>query len=176
MTLTEVELAEAFDAAGFGRFRANIETVRAYVRYLADIDSNLVAAACLALGETAERMPTPRAIRRACGQLVGLPVAPDLDQAWRAAHDAALWERNYHNGDRTADRPELHPAVAEAFGAVGADEILTGGPTVRAQFRDWFLVAAERTDTELVGMNSPALGQATYRQLGPALRAIPRST
>lgn len=172
-----LQVAAAFDAAGFARFRANDETVRAYARYLADIDPRLIAAACMALGETAERMPTPRAIRRECGRLAGLAVAPSLDQAWRAAQDAALWERNHLTTGEREGRPDLHPAVAETYGAVGGmSEVLAGGPTVRAQFRDWYLLAAERADTALIGAGSPALGAVVFGQLGRAQREIPRGT
>lgn len=170
-------VSNAFDLAGFIRFFATSkEVVRSYAGYLADVDIVLITEACLRLGEEVTSLPTPLDIRRECGRVAGLGVAPRLKVAWKEAMEYAAWQRKVDTNGIWDGKPEIHPAALEAMNTAGGKKAVGERTTaVQAQFRVAYGEAAAVWDRELVGRGTTALAGVDVAALFAPRAALPNA-
>lgn len=141
MTPSEAVQLLAVVSAAWPQARVGEGTVQAWHQVLGDLPSEAVRDALLALARTNTHPPSAAEIRRRVAADAGL-LSPDEDEAWQLANAVARAEG--------VGRRELPEAVKMAYDAVGGAHALAtqAGVTMRAQFRDFYRQARQRTDDQ----------------------------
>lgn len=136
------------------------ESVRWYIRQLADLDPSAVETAVMRLQRRSEWLPSIAEIRREVAE--DTLQLPSVEDAWVIASRGALKEAP----------PEVR-AAADAVGGRGSIKMSERPEAMSRWFRDEYRARRERAILEFAGANAVPVSPATLP--GPTMAALPVS-